>query len=225
MDRQNVFMNLHAKIALIALFTLGFLLGCGGTPRPFTLMDQNVRVKPGILSVISGDSSEPTEMLAQYLTQELKQRSTYRVVSQEEIKRRLGKYPVKLKYSFEVENKDKPVWLAKGEKNKLNAIEAQLKSDYLLVVWSTGLSRITTQNQRGGGSTTYSVGVVANLFEYPKASAIGFSDVSYNKGQTCCLYGKSEGEDIDELLKGSARDVAEKLSAATKMEKMEKQGK
>ena len=224
MGRQNVFRNLHAKIVLIALCTLGPLLGCGGTPKAFMLMDRNVPVKPGILSVISGDSSEPTEMLAKYLTEELKRQSTYRVVSQEEIRRRLGKYPIELKYTFAVENKDRPVWLEKGEKNKLNAIEGRLKSDYLLVVWTTGLSRIATRSQSGGGVTN-SVQVVANLFEYPNASAIGYSDVACNKGQTCCLYGKSEGEDIDELLKSSARDIAEKLSADTKMMKRGKERK
>jgi hypothetical protein len=207
------------KIVLITLSMLGMLIACS-RPKPFELFDDTVQIKKGTLAVISADASEPAMMLAQYLTDELKRRSTFRVMSQEEIGRRIVKYPVTIKW--ENTEEDKPVWLAKGEKNKLNAIQAQLKADYLFVVWTTYLNKTVVRSQSGGGKIYYSVGILGNLFEYPKNRAVGYSNVSYSRDQSCCLFGKSEGDDINAMLKESAHNMADKLLASTKAEKPEK---
>lgn len=204
------------QIVLAALI-LAALTGCG-VHKPFAFFDENTHIKKGSVAVISGDSSEPSERLADYLTQELKQKSTFRVMSQEEIGRRIGKYPIVLKRAVP-ENEDKPVWSAKGEKNKLDAMHAQLKTDYLFVVWAANLQRVFVQYQSGGGKVTYYAGMLGNLYEYPKAKAIGYSNFGNSKDQSCCLFGKSEGDDINALLKYSAEEMADKFLAAAKAEK------
>ena len=92
-------------------------------------------------------------------------------------------------------------------------MQAQLKTDDIFVVWTGGLSRITRTGQ-GGSSVSYSVSVDGNVIEYPKARVIGFSSFAQNKSQSCCLSGKSEGDDINEMLKSSAVEMADKLIAA-----------
>jgi hypothetical protein len=208
---------------LLPLFLLGMtavLSGCG-VHKPFELFDEKTVVKQGSVAVISSDSSEPTMRLAEYLTQHLKERSSFKVISQEEVKRRVGKYPVTIKEA-DAENSDKPVWFAKGEKSKVDAMQAQIKADYLFVVWTGNLRRITTTSAGGGGSVSYSIFVDGNVIEYPKARVIGFSNFAGNKGQSCCLFGKSEGDDINEMLKESAGEMADKFISAAKAGKAAK---
>jgi hypothetical protein len=217
MKRAIGFRMSSIKIVLTAAGILGMLSGCG-VHKPFAPLNDNVQFKTGSLAVISGDSSEPTVALAQYLTQELKQRSVYRVMGQEEIARRVGKYPVTIKRA-PPEKEDRPVWFAKGEKSKLDAMQAQLKTDYLLVIWTLNLRKMVVTSQQGGSRVTYSAWVAGNLLEYPKSRAVGYSDFGNQKNQSCCLFGKSEGDDINELLKYSAKELADEFMAATKSEK------
>lgn len=210
----------YVRVFFTAAVILGTLTGCG-VHKPFAFFDDNTQVKKGSVAVISGDSSEPTERLADYLTQELKQKSSFRVVSQEEIGRRVGKYPVILKRAIP-ENEDKPVWFAKGEKSKLDAMHEHIKTDYLLVVWISDLSRITKTYSSGGGKVTYAASVLGNLVEYPKSRPIGYSIFGNSKDASCCLFGKSEGDDINELLKAAAEELSDKFLAAAKAEKQGK---
>jgi hypothetical protein len=134
------------------------------------------------------------------------------------VKRRVGKYPVTIKEALP-ENENKPVWFAKGEKSKVDAMQAQIKADYLFVVWTGNLRRITTTSSQGGGSVSYSVNVDGNVVEYPKGRVVGYSIFAGSKGQSCCLFRKSEGEDINEMLKDSAGMMADKFISAAKAEK------
>lgn len=202
---------------LLALVLLSSLSGCCGTPYPFERFDEKTVIRPGSIAVISTDGSEPTVRLAGYLTQELKEKSTFKVLSQEEVGRRVGRYPVTIKEAAP-ENPDKPVWFAKGEKAKVDAMQAQLKTDYVFVVWTGNMTRITRSGQ-GGSSVSYSVDVDGNVIEYPKARVIGFTSFAQNKSQSCCLFGKSEGDDINEMLKGAAEAMAEKFIEAAKAAK------
>ncbi len=199
---------------------LAFLAGCGGTAHPFSLYDEKTAIRTGSIAVISADTSELTVQVADNLTRELKERSTFKVLSQEEVRRRVGKYPVKLKVG-QPENEDKPLWLTKGEKSKVDAMQAQLKTDYVFLLWTDNLRRITRTGQ-GGSSVTYSVDVYGNVIEYPKSRAIGYTSFARNQGKSCCLAGKSEGDDINEMLKGAAASMADDLIAAAHAEKQSK---
>ncbi len=218
---------MHRRIRLFSprlthlLFLIGlvFLISaCCGIHKPFETMDDKVTIRPGSIAVISSYGDEPTQRLAQDLTQHLKERSTFKVMSQEEVRRRLGKYPVTIKEG-KPENEDKPVWFSKPEKAKIDAIHAQLKTDYLFLVWTGDLTRTTVTNSRGGSSVTYSVSVDGNVVEYPKGRPVGFSVFGASKGKSCCLFGKSEGDDVHELLKNAAGEMADKFIDAAKAER------
>jgi hypothetical protein len=221
-QRRRGMNNEFSRIGRSAVFflmigVLGMLSGCCGIHKPFELIDDKTIIKTGTVAVISADSSEPTVRLADYLTRELKERSTFKVLSQEEVARRLGRYPVKVKQGTP-DNPDKPIWFAKGEKAKVDAMQAQLNTDYVFLVWTDNLRKITRTGQ-GGSSVTYSVDVYGNLVEYPKSRAIGYTSFARNQSQSCCLFGKSEGDDIHEMVKGAAGSMADDLISAAKAEK------
>ncbi len=208
---------MHKIVFSLAVIVL-LLSGCGGVYKPFELMDDNAKMKPGTLAVIAGDTSEPTPLIAEALTKQLRERSTFRVLSQDEVARRIGKYPVSIKRASP-ESEDRPVWYAKGEKAKIDSIQAQVKADYLFIVWTGRLNKIVRTSSQGGSSVSYEVGVVGNVVEYPKAKTVGFSNFGRQRSQTCCLFGKSEGEDINELLKDAGSVMADEFISATKSER------
>ncbi len=200
---QKLLKNVNrAGRIILMLATLGSLAGCA-SHKPFELFDDKAVIKSGTIAVISADSSEATMRLAAMLTNELRNRSTFMVWSQAKIDLRMPKYPVTIK-AAQPENPNKPVWLGKGEKAKLDAMHAKLKVRYLFVVW-TGFSRT-------GTSGPYHVTVNGNVVEYPKGVVIGYSRLSGSSRST-------KGEDITQILNDSAAMMAGKLIKAAKAEK------
>jgi hypothetical protein len=195
------------------------LLSACGVHKPFELMNENYQLKPsGSIAVVTGSDDESTAMLAGSLTQQLKQKGTLRVMSQEEVARRVPRYPSSVKRAQELKDLDHPVWYAPSEKGKIESMQQQLKTDYLLVVWGGDLYRTVTQNSRGGSSVSYSVGIVANLVE-PKNRVVGYSNFGHSKSQSCCLFGKSEGDDINEMLKEAAEEMSDNFLKIAKARK------
>jgi hypothetical protein len=193
--------NLVGRIILF-LAALGSLAGCG-IHKSFVLFDEKTVINKSTIAVISADDSDATERLAEALTKELKERSTFKVWSQAKIDLRLPEYPVTIKKG-QPENPEKPVWFGKGEKAKVDAMQARLKVRYLFVVW-TGFSR-------PGASVPYDVSVNANVVEYPKARVVGYSLISGNSKQLI-------GDDVNQILKNSAAMMADKFISAAKAEK------
>jgi hypothetical protein len=207
----------RAGSIVLLMIVLAVLSGCCGIHKPFELIDDKTTIKSGTVAVVAADGSEPTMRLAEELNRELKERSTFKVLSQAEVGRRVGKYPVTIKEA-QPENTEKPVWFAKGEKAKVDAMQAQIKADYIFVVWTGNLTRVTRSGQ-GGSSVSYQVNVDGNVIEYPKGRVIGYSVFGGSKSQSCCLFGKSEGDDVNEMLKDSAAQMADKFISAAKAEK------
>lgn len=196
-----------ARRVILFLAALGSLAGCA-IHKPFVLFDDKTVIKRGTIAVISADGSEATVRLAEALTKELKERSTFKVWSQAKIGLRIGKYPATIKEG-QPENPDKPVWFGKGEKAKVDALQAHLKVHYLFVVW-TGFSPT-------GASASYDVSVNGNVVEYPKGQVIGYSHLSGSSGST-------KGDDINQMMKNSAAEMADKFISAAKAEKPGKTG-
>jgi hypothetical protein len=196
----------QAGLIILFLAALGSLVACG-IRKPFEFFDETTLMKSGSIAVISADGSETTKLLARALTKELRERSTFKVWNQAKIGLRLAKYPVTIKEG-QPENPDKPVWFGKGEKAKVDAMQAQLKVRYLFVVW--------TSSSQTGTSNSYHVSVNGNVVEYPKGRVIGYSQLSGSSRS-------SKSDDISPLLKNSAARMAEKFIRAAKAEKPDKQ--
>ncbi len=106
----------RAVVIILLLAVLGSLTGCA-IHKPFELFDDTTVIKSRTIAVISADGSETTMRLAEALTNELKERSTFKVLSQAKINLRLGKYPVIINEG-QPENQDKPVWFGKRNNMK-----------------------------------------------------------------------------------------------------------
>jgi hypothetical protein len=214
---------IHLSILLTVSSVLLLLNGCGGVHRPFELVDKNIKIRPGSIAVLSGSGSEVDVKLAINLTQELKKRSTFRVLSQEEIARRVSGYPSELVRNSKVPKaeEDNYAWFSQGNKGRVDAAHAQLNTDYIFVIWAGNLSKWVTSGQ-GGTRVDYVVSVYGRFFEYPKGRIDAYSAFGRSRGQSCCLFGKSEGEDVDALLKDAAEEAADKFISVTGSEKASK---
>lgn len=211
----NRYWLLIFRCAALAVFAI--TAGCA-TNVPFDYFQEGHKPKGASLAVISGSGDDADVRFAEHLTKKLQERSTLKVLSQAEVGRRSGRYPVKIKIG-QPKNPDKPVWYAAGEKGKVDALHDAVKTDYLLVVWVTNLNRYITQNNMGATSVSYGASFIGNLLEYSPGKAVGYTDFGRSRGQSCCLFGVSEGQDIDALLEGSAEDMAAEFAGRTKTEK------
>ena len=70
----------YAVIGLVLL-----LGGCGGGGTVFALKDPTYALKPTSVTVITGGSEESDLKLAEYLTQEFRDRTQLKVIGQEEV--------------------------------------------------------------------------------------------------------------------------------------------
>ena len=128
-------LNQRYMQALIAVALL--LGGCGGGGTIFALKDPGYAVKPTSVTVITGGSEESDLKLAEYLTQELRERTQLKVIDQEEVSKAIPSYPIAVKT---VEERNGEVeWVDPAEQPRLHKIQAKLKTNYVFVVWSKRL--------------------------------------------------------------------------------------
>jgi hypothetical protein len=209
---------MHFSVVRWRVYFLGFVLlaltGCSSTYKPFTPMDPVHVIKPARLAVICGDKSELDKNLALALTEELRNRTTFQVLTQEEIGKKISKYPVPLQRVKPADRK-KPVWLSPEEKQKIDAIQAQLKADYLFVVWGTNLTYYQDQY-----TTKYYMTVSGNMLEYPKGQVITLTEFYPSRKVRIWELLKKESFFVDDMIKSSARWITDEFVKVTKSGKV-----
>lgn len=200
----------HRALAVGAISLL--LGGCGGGTL-FALKDPNYPVKPTSVSVITGGSEEADLKLAEYLTKELKERTTLQVVSQEDVSKAIPSYPIAIKT---VEEKDgEIVWVDPSEKNRIEKINAKLKTNYVFVIWSKHMLKSTSCSNQGGCSTTYSADVYGNMLEYPSGKIVSHTAFNKRNGESILKLFRPKGYYVDELLKNSAEGIVDEFIKVT----------
>ncbi|HEU4504625.1 MAG TPA: hypothetical protein VFR79_07320 [Nitrospira sp.] len=189
------------------------LSGCGGGGTIFALKDPGYAVKPTSVTVITGGSEETDLKLAEYLTQELKDRTRLQVVSQDEVSKAIPSYPIAVKT---VEEKNGEVeWVDPSEKLRLQKIQAKLKTHYMFVVWSKRLKQTSYCSSRGGCSNTYSADVYGNMLEYPSGQIVSHTAFNRRNSDSVLALFRSKGYYVDELLKQSAEDIVDEFIKVT----------
>ena len=189
------------------------LSGCGGGGTIFALKDPGYAVKPTSVTVITGGSEETDLKLAEYLTQELKDRTRLQVVSQDEVSKAIPSYPIAVKT---VEEKNGEVeWVDPSEKPRLQKIQAKLKTHYVFVVWSKRLKQTSYCSSRGGCSNTYSADVYGNMLEYPSGQIVSHTAFNRRNSDSVLALFRSKGYYVDELLKQSAEDIVDEFIKVT----------
>src|SRR5258706_3359787 len=80
--------------ALLVAFLATELGACGGgVYKPFNPIDEKRTIKPASIAVISGSHQDGDVKLAEFVTKQLAERTTFRVLSQGEIGKRVPGYP------------------------------------------------------------------------------------------------------------------------------------
>lgn len=196
------------------------LTACSNSNFPFNPIVKNkVYKRPASIAVISGGEQDANVKLAEFITKELAERSTFRVMSQKEIEKRIPGYPPTISINTEVkEDEEKPIWFPSSEKAKLNAIQAKLKVDYVFVVWNRFVRRVTVTSQRGGSTTDY-VYPAGNLIEYPGGTVLASTmSVAGSDLSPLALFRDADYYIID-ALKDASEDIADEFLDVTKSKK------
>ncbi len=207
MSLSRSFWTSLASISVTMMFT-----GCGGGTM-FALKDATYTIKPTSVTVITGGAEEADLKLAEYLTNELKERTTLQVVEQSEVSKVIPSYPIAIKA---VEEQNGAVaWVAPSEKAKLERIHAKLKTDYVFVIWSTGLTKTTSCSGQGGCTNTYSTNVYGNMLEYPAGKIVSHTAFNKRNSDSVLALFRPKGYYVDELLKDSAEDIVDEFIKVT----------
>jgi hypothetical protein len=211
---QGGFVMLKYWNLLLMGILLTVLTGCGSTYKPFTPMDPAHVIKPARLAVICGGKSELDKNLAQALTEELQTRTSFTVLTQEEIGKKIDKYPVSFQLT-ESADKKKPVWFSPEEKKKLDAAQAKLKADYLFVVWGTNLTFYSDQNV-----SKYYMTVLGNMLEYPGGQVVSLTEFYPARKVRLWEILKKDSFFVEDMIKNSARCITDEFLVVTKAGKV-----
>jgi hypothetical protein len=207
---RNLRRRVHTLLAAALLFGL---LGCS-VQAPLRTMDESHPIKTGSLAVISGSHRGGDAMLAELVTRQLENSDRFRVLPQQEIARRVPDYPVliEMQDSSQIsENDEKAIWFSPAGKARLDAIQAQLGVDYVLVLWIPKITRETPISLHGG--QFFHVYPVGNLLEYPAGRVVGSSRL--HTGETIVWIttrNKPSGERIENLIEEAADKIAASLN-------------
>jgi hypothetical protein len=200
----------HRALALGAISLL--LGGCGGG-TVFALKDPSYAVKPTSVSVITGGSEEADLKLAEYLTKELKERTTLQVASQDDVSKAIPSYPITIKT---IEEQDGEVaWVDPSEKARMEKIHAKLKTNYVFVIWSKRMTKSSTCSNQGGCTNTYSANVYGNMLEYPSGKIVSHTAFNRSNSDSVLALFRAKGYYVDELLKDSAEDIVDEFIKVT----------
>jgi hypothetical protein len=164
-------------VVAIMLFTLS---ACGGKSRPFVPIEEGAIFKPARLAVISCVSDDIGKHFVAEVTKELQERTTFKVLSQKEITKKVRNYPFDIKILEADQVAGKPNWLDPSEEKTLKALQTKLKVDYIYVIWNKNLTHRVVRS-RYGSSNYYYMEVFGNMFEFPKGKPVTFTDFSYRR--------------------------------------------
>jgi len=203
---------------LVAVLASGLAACGGGVYKPFNPIDEKRPIKPASIAVISGSHQDGDVKIAGFVTKQLAERTTFRVLSQEEIGKRAPGYPsaIGLRKREEIEDDDeKVVWFAPSEKAKLNALQTRLKVDYLFVLW---IPRMTVVS--GGNSpTTYYVYPAGNLIEYPGGRVVASTRMGMGSSASILALFRSRDYYIVNAIELSAEAIVDDVIKFTKSAK------
>lgn len=204
-------LRLFAVVALAAS-----LVACGSYPyKPFNLMDEKQPPRVTSVAVIAGSPSDGPVQLAELVTKGLKEKTKLRVLSQEEIGQRAANYPFPIRLKPEDEltknNKnEKMVWFDPAEQAKLNALQARLKTDGLLVLWVPWI-KVYSNNQ---GVSTFYVWPSGNMLTYPGGKVVASTKMSRAESNSILALFRSRDYYIVKALEKSAKDIVDEFIAA-----------
>lgn len=183
------------KKHLFILFIFIFFSSCINT---FTLKYPDYKPKGNSIAIVSGLNKEINLYLATMLTESLKEKSTFRVLSQKEIINRYPEYPVNIKGPYGASYFDIDYDYSRTDIETIKRLQKKLGVDYIYAMWvpsSTTFQNLFTHHH-----------VIFQLFEFPETREIA-------NGQYVIREFKSEdsSKKVKELMDIVAREMAEEM--------------
>jgi hypothetical protein len=219
---------------LVLVVAISFVLaggyGCSARHPYFDVVQKDYQVKPGTLAVISGDNNAVSIQLAALLTRELRGRSTFRVVSQEDIAKRVPDYPYTfLETKTEKTSKGRVIdSYTEANRGHVHAIQKNLKTDYLFVVWGEDLRKVLRTSQYGAllgiGRGFYEADINGQLFRYPPGAEVGNTSftASESAGITTANLSEKDNKFVEQMIQSAAVSIADDFLEVTKAGKPSK---
>lgn len=213
--------NCRRNIVLACIVVLSFS-GCYNT-KLFIPIDPGKEIKAGRLAVLSGSDSDFDVNFAEYITEELRTNTTFQVMTQTEIRNKVHGYPLPLIDPAAAKAKADPFGAFPGNKAKLDAIQKQLKADYLYVVWIQNVKKTIQQTSTFGTTRVmrYEAEGRARMLQYPSGSIIAYSEISGFE-HPGLISSKKEPDYIEIMLKNMAYNIRTKFAEVTRSAKESK---
>lgn len=200
----------------VALYASFLLSGCASWSH-FKLSDEKRIPVPGTIAVISGSDSEFDVKTAEFITEELNEKTEFKAMSQKRIGQIIPQYPAQL-VDFRCSGTDcftKP-YVSDNALAILSALQSRLKTNYILLVWNENTSLLT--GQYGGGKVRTTV--FSRLIEYPGKEIVGYS--FFSESRTVWPYtfiSKLVEDAYRKLLKDNSEKIVKALSGSLRSQK------
>ncbi len=220
---------------IVLVVAISFVLaggyGCSARHQYFDVAQKGYQVKPGTLAVISGDNAAVSVKLAALLTRELQGRSTFRVVSQEDIAKRIPDYPYPI-LQTKTEKTSKGMVIdsyTEANRGQVAAIQKNLKTDYVFVVWGEDLRKVLRTTQYGVllgiGRGSYEADINGQLFHYPQGAEVG--NTSFTASESAGFFATAnlserDNEYVEKMILSAATFIADDFLDVTKAGKPSK---
>ena len=196
-------MSLSNSRRVMGLFviTMSFMLwGCASSPYAYfkPCPEERKFVPQKKIAVVSGRSDELSIALAGKIGKEIEKTNLFTVLSQEDIRKRIPKYPdevdiidFSLVKNNDLEDKKRTPWMSDGSKSTVDDIARKLKVDYVYIVWTENIISTIKEFE-----TLFEMPYLSRMVEYPSGEVVAYSWVWAHKGVV-----SFEGEPEEQILK------------------------
>lgn len=211
------FVNLKMLCHLFTvILLLSLLTACGGGARPFVPIQKELTFKPARLAVICAQPDELGKSFSAAVSKGLRDSTTFEVLTQKQIGKKLKKYPFTIKMASLPEKAKTPNWLEPADKKILKTLLQKLNVDYIFIVWPHDFGHTITRG-RYGSSDYYSMAVHGNMYAFPEGKVVTFTD--YNYYLELSIIDKLKFKDpsyyVNSLLESSAEYLVEEFIKTT----------
>lgn len=169
-----------------------------------------VQKKNARVAVISAVDSKINNVLAERITAGLKIKSRFRVLSQDQIKARVGRYPRTI-INFELKGDKKALtpYLSRETEQAAHYIQSRLGVDYLILVWVEGVTKVMYSNSF---FDNLNMPVYSRMIAYPAKEVVAYSSFGWGKSTTMF---SDDDKAIDKMINGIAMQLVFKITKAT----------
>lgn len=201
--KQHMF-NSRALLVALSLLALVFTSGCTHYVVSFDMDESGFKPKGTSIAVISGTKEPDNVTLAELVSDSLRKKSRYQVLTAAQISKALAPYPQNIKGPYKSAYFSLDIDWTLGDHEKIAAIQRALGVDYLYVIWAPIEVSST-------GAMARSMPAVAQLFERPNSREVAKANLGFFVGDFGNVYLR---EGVEELTRRMAEDT--KMAMAKK---------